>query len=499
VDDRVELLRFMLEDAEENDTIANMEGAIRAYEDGTVGVSEQYALFWAGHFMEFASSYEEFTRDRYERTEAYASVHGPGSLWFEPPLIPGPPTIRVGRHGWPMAMRGTASGVGSDSHHLVTMSFQAVQYHQEPDYPGRLPGPSGARAHDASLAKARRFKGRGTTVKAHVAESRTKTDTTSDGGILVSDPDKPRLCFSMMLDTGATHPCLYETDLAALGIRFEEYPAASVTMTQTANGSMKCNVYELHVAMCDTQTGSSLVDSGDPVWPSRPHILGGITQVLALRGNRKVRPRHVGELDQNGEVKEFLYDAWKESLSSSMGRLSGLFPIQCCYVQSTPGLQAVWFGEDRRDVLGTQRMPGQRRFEPGNDICPPDPEGSELASMMGRHGEQADPVRLQMEHVVVNKAGIRQFRIRDVETKKRGRSELHIDDFVTKEQTKIIEPRKKKRRRSLMTRGSSDDEYDDDDDATRRRRLEARRILDKLQNESLFFPPPKPPSAGTAA
>ncbi|KAH6681024.1 hypothetical protein F5X68DRAFT_211728 [Plectosphaerella plurivora] len=295
----------------------------------------------------------------------------------------------------------------------------------------------------------------------------------------------------MMLDTGATNPCLYGPDLDALGVKFGEHPAASVLNAQTANGLMKCYVYELHVAVCDTRTGQTLVDPADPVWPSRPHILGGISRVLAMPppGNQVVRPGHVAELDENGNVHKFLYGAWKDSLTSNAGRLSGLFPTQCCYVQATPGLRTFWFGEDRRDVLGTQRMPGQRRFEPGNNICPPEPDGPEVATLMERHGIHADPARLQMEHIVKDNMGIRLFRIRDIETKKRGRSELIIDDFETKEQSQTVEPRKK--RRASMITGESDEDYDDDTGALKRRR-EARRILAKLRDEALFFPLPEP-------
>ena len=43
-------------------------------------------------------------------------------------------------------------------------------------------------------------------------------------------------------------------------------------------------------------------------------------------------------------------------------RLSGILPFQVCYTASAPG-KMMWFGEDRSDVLGMGKMPGQRRYE----------------------------------------------------------------------------------------------------------------------------------------
>lgn len=470
----------MLDECVNEDVAENMRGVIRAYRDGSLGPSDQYALFWAGHLVDTTSSYADFTRDRYDRTTRYAEAHGPGSLWFEVPLTPDTtPRLLSDAGSRALAQRGTASGLGQDEHHYVTMSFQAAHHLRVPGCPGRKPGKAGLAAWNESKTRASRFKGRGAAVKE------------MDGRILVADPDRPRLCFSMLLDTGATHPCLYPQDMRALQIDAATYPAASTVATETANGRINCWMYELHVAVCDTRTGGSLVDPGDPVWPTRPHDLGGITPVLSLpTGGKRVKGGVVATLGAEGEVREFLFNEWKKSLTSKVGRLSGLFPLQCCYAQSTPGQRIVWLGEDRRDVLGARRMPGQQRFEPGNTISPPEPEQPRLTGILDRQGTDGDPEVLVMEHVVRDAEGRRILRVRDTEKEERGRSELLIADFEGTEQTLSIEPRK--RRRASLDWGvnvdAEDCDYDEDDAARTRRRVEAQRVLKKLRQEAHFSP-----------
>ena len=43
-------------------------------------------------------------------------------------------------------------------------------------------------------------------------------------------------------------------------------------------------------------------------------------------------------------------------------RLSGILPFLACYISSTPGRNTLFLGEDRNDVLGTHRMPGQKKW-----------------------------------------------------------------------------------------------------------------------------------------
>lgn len=44
-------------------------------------------------------------------------------------------------------------------------------------------------------------------------------------------------------------------------------------------------------------------------------------------------------------------------------RLSGMVPFLACYMSSAPTMNILMLGEDRNDVLGAHRMPGQMRWD----------------------------------------------------------------------------------------------------------------------------------------
>lgn len=46
-------------------------------------------------------------------------------------------------------------------------------------------------------------------------------------------------------------------------------------------------------------------------------------------------------------------------------------PFVACYVSSTPGRNTLFLGEDRNDVLGSHRMPGQKKW--AIEVPPIDP------------------------------------------------------------------------------------------------------------------------------
>lgn len=147
------------------------------------------------------------------------------------------------------------------------------------------------------------------------------------------------LCFRTLLDSGATFPSLHPKDFRQLGIDPLLYGAQSVDILTTANGQVTCRVFELFASVLN-EKNQHLVKDNDAVYPFSFKFLGGITPVVEL----------------NNEVT---YDAQGNEVAN---RLSGLLPFLACYMSSTPTKSVLWLGEDRNDVLGHQRMPGQRKW-----------------------------------------------------------------------------------------------------------------------------------------
>lgn len=175
----------------------------------------------------------------------------------------------------------------------------------------------------------------------------------------------PRVCFKMLLDSGATHPSLHNTDLQYLGIDRKKYPAQTHIAVATAESATAiARVYEMRIDVC-RHNGESLVGD-DPVFPHERRQLGGIAPVMVLVESTPDESQPLSEWYQeaveNGEdvSEKAMAQRYKGSQES---RLSGMFPFQVCYFAGVPGKSVFWFGEDRRDVLGADRMPGQQRWE----------------------------------------------------------------------------------------------------------------------------------------
>lgn len=178
------------------------------------------------------------------------------------------------------------------------------------------------------------------------------------------DETAPRCFFLMHLDSGATHPCLYNTDIDTIGIDRAVYPPQTHTTVNTANSSTVASIYEMRVDVC-RHDGQSLVGD-DPVWPGERRELGGIVPVMVLLEgvDDDAGPLDEAEIKARRERGEDVSEAALASRKKSPrdARLSGMLPFQVCYFAGAPGMD-IWFGEDRRDVLGADRMPGQRRWE----------------------------------------------------------------------------------------------------------------------------------------
>lgn len=51
-----------------------------------MGYSDQYTVIYAAHIVDTVSNYRDFVRNRTEMLDRYCELHGPGWMWYEPPL-----------------------------------------------------------------------------------------------------------------------------------------------------------------------------------------------------------------------------------------------------------------------------------------------------------------------------------------------------------------------------------------------------------------------------
>ncbi|RGP79824.1 hypothetical protein FLONG3_2004 [Fusarium longipes] len=327
---RIDLLTASLERNECPDGDTNIRAAINAYQIGQIKCWDKWTLI-------------------------YASQYGEGWLWYEPPLA------LAGAHQTEQLMAATwaqpsvESGLLSEYNPYaweISMGFKRVR-----GFHSRV---------------SQRLSKLGLTKKGKVLMYQTKLrefGSNERGTCFVEDEDEettaPRVCFKMLLDSGATHPSLHNSDLQYLGIDRKTYPAQTHVAISTAESSTAvARVYEMRIDVC-RHNGESLVGD-DPVFPNERRELGGIAPVMVLVSSTPDESEPLSEwYDEalkNGEdvSEEATAQRYKGPGES---RLSGMFPFQVCYFAGVPGKSVFWFGEDRRDVLGADRMPGQQRWE----------------------------------------------------------------------------------------------------------------------------------------
>ncbi|GAB1310270.1 hypothetical protein MFIFM68171_00480 [Madurella fahalii] len=350
IQQRLDLLRFLLQSCEFAPERANLEAAIAGYESGAIPYSDSYTLIWAGRIVDRCASFDSFTVDRSERLDHYLTQHGPGWLWYEPPLSGSGGTTRgptvLAKKG--LCLENLAHWrlkTENMGHYRVTMGFRrrkelvsrdAALYNLPPPTPTATPT-------------------RATRYLPPRKARRTSIIPTADSTPLptAADPDGPRIFWSTLLDSGATLPCIFEADLPFLQISPSTYAAQSGRVIATAESVTRMRVYELDVGIFHDPTqpsqdeaasDNSNSNSGQhshqrrlqlqPVVPAYP------IPVVALPGR--------ANSDSDAEL--------------APDRLSGLLPFHVCYVSSAPGNFKIWMGEDRRDVLGAARLPGQMRY-----------------------------------------------------------------------------------------------------------------------------------------
>ncbi|GKU00891.1 hypothetical protein FLAG1_01520 [Fusarium langsethiae] len=352
---RIDLLTASLERNECPAGDTNIRAAVKAYRTGQIQCWDRWTLIYAGHLADFCPSYESFTLDREERLDRYNSQYGEGWLWYEPPLAP------RGSRQTEQLMAATWAQPSADSGLLsehkpynweISMGFKRVKgFHSR--FTQRL-GKSGRNKNGKVLLYQTQLRELGSDER---------------GPCFVKDDDDdmaaPRVCFKMLLDSGASHPSLHNTDLKLIGINRKTYPAQTHISVSTAESSTAvARVYEMRVDVC-RHNGESLVGD-DPIFPDERRELGGIAPVMVLVKSTPDESEPLSEWYEealeNGEdvSEEAMAQRYKGSQES---RLSGMLPFQVCYFAGAPGQPVFWFGEDRRDVLGADRMPGQQRWE----------------------------------------------------------------------------------------------------------------------------------------
>jgi len=307
VAERVALLQTTLESSYFPPERANIAAAIAGYSSGEIRCSTSYTLIWAGQIVDRCPDYASFTSDRVARLGRYCASHGPGWLWYEPPLSgPGSSTIH-GPSGAAKkaiclenkpAWRRLTDNMG---HYQITMGFRRRKALvtrsglPTPLRPPRRPG----------------------------AGKKLPTEPDHDG---------PPVFWSVLLDSGATLPCLFEGDLSRLEINPRTYAAQSARNISTADDAKVMRIYDLDVTICSDL--SAISPDTDVT------TLGAVTiAVVAIPGS----------------VPDEASDP-----SRAPDRLSGILPWHLCYVSSAPGNFKIWMGDERRDVLGAGRFPEKK-------------------------------------------------------------------------------------------------------------------------------------------
>ena len=329
IEKRLKVLEWALSTCKFEPERENIEGAIEAYRTGAIGYTEYYTILYAGKVVDTAPNYGAFVGDRQERLDRYFATHGPHWIWYEPPLNVNPEARPAMLGSVALHRQGSSNNLGP--WHITEGFWKRSDW-------------------------IRRMKATSSVMPSALEPSFQKQP---DGRVFCQDAG-PKQAFRMTLDSGATYPSLYKSDFQKLMIDEQNYGAQSVESLKTANGEVRSRLFELFVCVLD-QEQKSLVDLNHCAFPQHPRYLGGLCPVVEVQGQLK-------------------YDFAGFEISE---RLSGLLPFLACYISTTPGINTMYLGEDRKDVLGCHRMPGTRRW----DIALPTKPSSALDETEAVYGD----------------------------------------------------------------------------------------------------------------
>lgn len=317
IEDRLKALRWTLEKSNFEPQKENISGAIEAYRSGAIQYSDHFTILYAGKVVDTAPNYGAFVVDRQERLNRYHEVHGPHWIWYEPPLNVDPESRpqMLGSMGLHRAANYTNLGAWHITQGFWKRSGWVMRM--------AATGPATPSPMEPSFLR------------------------NADGSVYCQNVG-PKQAFRSVLDSGATYPSLYREDFQKLMIDDQNYAAQSVETLNTANGVVYARLFELFVCVLDEQQ-KQLVDENHCAHPYHAKYLGGLCPVVEAQGS-------------------VTYDAEGREVSS---RLSGLLPFVACYVASAPTRNTMWLGEDRKDVLGSHRLPGGRKWDINLPLGPP--------------------------------------------------------------------------------------------------------------------------------
>lgn len=329
IEERLKALRWTLENKTKFDPEAeNIRGAIAAYESGAIKYSDHFTILYAGKVVDTAPNYGAFVVDRQERLDRYAEAHGPHWIWYEPPLNVEPEN-RPQMFG-SLALHRIPSYTNLGAWHITQGFWKRAGWVM------RMAASFGAPPSQMEPNFLRN----------------------TDGSVFCQT-NGPKQAFRSVLDSGATFPSLYKDDFQKLMIDEQNYAAQSVEVLSTANGIVYARLFELFVCVLDEQQ-RQLVDENHCAHPYHAKHLGGLCPVVEAQG-------YVS------------YDPEGREVST---RLSGLLPFVACYVSSAPTRNTLFLGEDRKDVLGSHRLPGGRKWDIHLPMGPP-PGSDDLAQRYG--------------------------------------------------------------------------------------------------------------------
>ncbi|KAG0645695.1 hypothetical protein D0Z07_8766 [Hyphodiscus hymeniophilus] len=329
VQERLDVLAWALKTCKFQAERENIEGAICAYQSGEIGYTSHYTILYSGKVVDTAPNYGSFVTDRQERLDRYHAAHGPHWIWYEPPL-------KVDPEARP-AMFGSTALHRIDSYSNLGAWHVTQGFWKRSGWVNRMSG----------------------TAKIAPSALEPRFQKLPDGKVYCQDAG-PKQAFRSVLDSGATYPSLHASDFQKLMIDESNYAAQSVETLNSANGVMYSRLFELFVAVLDDKQ-RNLVDDNHCAHPWYAKYLGGLCPVAEVSTN-------------------ISYDA--EGREVPM-RLSGLLPFVACYMSCTPTRNAMYLGEDRKDVLGSHRMPGHRKWDIALSSAPP----VDMAEVLATYGD----------------------------------------------------------------------------------------------------------------
>ncbi|KAK4157732.1 hypothetical protein C8A00DRAFT_39881 [Chaetomidium leptoderma] len=384
IQQRLDHLRFLLQDSHFPPERANMEAAVAGYESGAIPYSDSYTLIWAGRIVDRCPDFDSFNDGRRARLDRYLAEYGPGWLWYELPLSDGGGTVLAKKglclEDKPIWRRGT----DNMGHYRIQMGFRRRKEHV-------------ARTAAAAAAESPFTTTKQTPPSGHRRRRSTTVHhqhpNTSRPGTTAPDPDGPRIIWDTLLDTGATLPCLYEGDLAKLGISKHTYAAQSCRTIVTADSTLNSRVYELDVSVIfppreeeEKEDGNDDNDNGPTSSSSPPSSQSPPSPGGADKQDEEKEEKEDPSPSPSCTIPIVVFPGTSTDFTSSEqapDRLSGILPFHVCYLSGAPGSFKLWMGSDRRDVLGAGKLPGLMRY---GGILEGGQERQE--TMMGRKGKR---------------------------------------------------------------------------------------------------------------